>query len=484
MLLGFVVRAVFVASLGLELVGVDAALVAVLAVLSLADAGLEAAVMYSLYKPIATQDTVRVNAILHYAKRLFRFVALVILVLGAIAASLIDKWVDTDAVSSQELRIYLLIMVGGAAVKYLLIHRSIMLVADQRMYVVRTIHFIVQFVRQCVQIYVLIFLGSYLAFVIAFAVGMACNAIVVHWVSGRRYAFLKEPAEPLEGAGRKTLRRNMGAMFAYRASNVVLTNTAPLLIVGVVSATAGGSYSNYMLIIASGLVLLDMAFSALLASVGSLVAGSSQRKARKVFDQINLISSCLFGTLSVFFFFAITDIVTVWVGSESRLQDAAVALIIVNFLLYGQTAPVAAFRQTTRLFYEVRWILPFTALIGVLLTWGLGVQFGLVGALAGVPLARAMMSNWLEPFILVRWYLDGDIGSYVLQLVRYYAPVVFVIGILYYADPFNFETSLLNALAQAALGVLAITALYWLVWNRTEAAAGLLGRLRLLKAGS
>ncbi len=54
--LAFGVRTVFIATLGIEYLGVNGLFTNVLTVLSLAEAGLGAAVSYRLYEPLARQD--------------------------------------------------------------------------------------------------------------------------------------------------------------------------------------------------------------------------------------------------------------------------------------------------------------------------------------------------------------------------------------------------------------------------------------------
>jgi hypothetical protein len=60
-LLSFAARGIFVTELGVELVGVNALLLSILAVLGVTDLGLNGALMFALYKPLSVGDSDRVQ---------------------------------------------------------------------------------------------------------------------------------------------------------------------------------------------------------------------------------------------------------------------------------------------------------------------------------------------------------------------------------------------------------------------------------------
>ena len=60
--LGFISRTVFITYLGIEYLGINGLFTSILAMLSLAEAGIGSSIIYSLYKPVAENDEEKINA--------------------------------------------------------------------------------------------------------------------------------------------------------------------------------------------------------------------------------------------------------------------------------------------------------------------------------------------------------------------------------------------------------------------------------------
>ena len=83
-LLSFVSRTVFISTLGIEYLGINGLFTNILAMLTLAEAGLGASIMYSLYKPVAENDYHKINVLMKFYRNTYMVIALIILVLGLI----------------------------------------------------------------------------------------------------------------------------------------------------------------------------------------------------------------------------------------------------------------------------------------------------------------------------------------------------------------------------------------------------------------
>ena len=82
MLLPFLVRAVFIRTLGAEYLGVNGLFSSVLSVLSLAELGFGSAIVFNMYKAIAEDDEAAINALLYFYRKVYRCVGAIILGLG------------------------------------------------------------------------------------------------------------------------------------------------------------------------------------------------------------------------------------------------------------------------------------------------------------------------------------------------------------------------------------------------------------------
>lgn len=74
----FIVRTVLIHSLGIEYVGISGLFGSILQMLSMAELGFSSAIVYSMYKPIANNDTPVICALMNFYKNVYRIVGIVI----------------------------------------------------------------------------------------------------------------------------------------------------------------------------------------------------------------------------------------------------------------------------------------------------------------------------------------------------------------------------------------------------------------------
>mgnify|MGYP005943002833 CR=1 FL=1 len=80
--LNFALRTVFLYSLGKEYAGINGVLSGVLQVLNLANLGIDGAIVYAMYKPLAEKNTEQAKALVAFYRRAYRIIGSVIVVVG------------------------------------------------------------------------------------------------------------------------------------------------------------------------------------------------------------------------------------------------------------------------------------------------------------------------------------------------------------------------------------------------------------------
>ena len=407
--LSFATRSVFVAQLGAELLGVNALLTSVLAILMLADLGINGALMFSLYAPLSAGDTSKVASIVQFAKSLYKIVAVVVGAVGLLLMPFLDKLVTLDS-DVEHLHVYYLILLVNAVVGYLMVHRTVLLNADQKMHLVMTYAFVFNVARSVCQIVILLVFQSFLGFLVVQVVCSVLNNGFVFWRAGRLYPFLRQAPTPLSREDRRTVTASVRATLVYRVGGVVLNNTDPILISLLVGTVSLGYYSNYMLIIGSIAMLAEIAFTSFGPSVGNLVASGDRERGRRVFEELNLLAVCVYGGISVGLLVTMNEFIELWIGDAFVLSQGVVVAAVVNFYIVGVMAPVWAFRGATGMFRETQYVFVVTALLNLVLSTILGTAFGIEGILVATVVARLTTSLWYEPWVLLSRHLSGGVG--------------------------------------------------------------------------
>ena len=92
LLIKFASRYVFVYTLGQQYLGVSALFSSIITILSLADLGFGIALPQALYKPLADKDEKRICAILRFYSKVYKVIALCVIVVGVALLPFL-KWI-------------------------------------------------------------------------------------------------------------------------------------------------------------------------------------------------------------------------------------------------------------------------------------------------------------------------------------------------------------------------------------------------------
>ena len=89
----FVVRTVFIKTLGAEYLGINGLFTNILSVLSLAELGVGSAMVYSMYKPIASGDSDKIKAYMDLYKIIYRAIGSVVIAIGFVLLPFLDFFI-------------------------------------------------------------------------------------------------------------------------------------------------------------------------------------------------------------------------------------------------------------------------------------------------------------------------------------------------------------------------------------------------------
>lgn len=473
--LSFLTRTVFVAHLGTDLLGVQTLLLSVLAMLAVADLGLNAALMFALYKPLHDGDRARTAAIVGYGATLYRWVATAVALAGLTLVPFLDHLVELDH-DVPLLRTYFLILLADSVATYLMAHRVVLITADQRTYLVKVYNLGFSVLRSVAQVVVLVAFGSFLWFLVLQVAFTLLNNAFVFWQAGRLYPYLAG-RERLEEDERREVRRSVKSMLVYRVGGIVLHNTDPLLISVLIGTAALGLFANYLLLVGSVVMLVEVAFSALSPSVGQLVASGDTAHSRRVLDELALLSTAIYGFVALGLIATLDEFVAAWLGSDRMLGPAVVAALALNVYVVGTMTPVWAFRGATGMFHETQYVFLVTAVLNVVLSVALAGVLGIPGILLATAVSRLVTGSWFEPWVLLSRHLEGSFRTYGARQVRALAlwgP--FCLGVLLAQQRLDLWPARVVSLALLLLAPV----VGWLAYRRTEAYGALRSRVQHL----
>ncbi len=430
----FVVRRVFIQSLGVEFLGINGLFNNILTILSLAELGIGTAMSYSMYKAVKDADKDRLTGLNNYYRSLYNRIAIIVLVLGLSLLPFLQYIVKLDRMIPH-LHIYYALEVVNSVISYLFVYKTTIVNADQSGYKLNYIGFGLQLITSVLQIMALLAFKKYMIYLlIGIGITFVNNLVRSHFAE-KWYPFIKDKTKVLPDVEKKEIWKNIKSMFMYKISGVILNNTDNILISVIVNTAMVGIYSNYLMIYNKANVLINMVFSAIIPSVGNYNAKATPEEKYKLFNTVDFISYISYSLIAICVYFCGDDLIRAVTGTNTLLLTKNVLIVtIIYFYLNMLKRAIAVFRETTGLFKYGKYSILISAILNLIFSVILGKLYGIFGILLATIIARLLSDIWYEPFVLYRVIFHKKVGEYYgKQIFR----LLVVIGIIILIIPIN-----------------------------------------------
>ena len=140
----FINRYYMVKYLGITYLGITSLYTNIISVLSLADLGVGAAIIFLLYKPLADKDYDKVSLLMKYYRNIYRIIAFVIFFLGISVIPFLQLFLH-NSINYSYVYLLFIIYLAGAASSYLFSYNQSLLLADQKNRIFSWIYLIVSY---------------------------------------------------------------------------------------------------------------------------------------------------------------------------------------------------------------------------------------------------------------------------------------------------------------------------------------------------
>jgi O-antigen/teichoic acid export membrane protein len=467
-IMGFVVRSVFIYTLGIQYLGLDGLFTGILIMLSLANLGFDTAMIYSLYKPLAENDTHKIQALMNLYQKAYRRVGIVVLLLGLSLMPFLPHLINGETNIANINLIYLLFLMNSA-LSYFFVHKQSILLADQRYHVISKIHSVFTIVSNSIQILLLLFTGNYIVVLISQIAFRIIENIYLANKVNKLYPYLHQKNDAkLSPAELKLFYENLYALMLYKISAVVIHGTDNIIISKVVGIIWVGVYSNYLLIMNTLSTFLSYLFDSITASVGHLTVIESSEKKYFIFRVLSFTNFWIYGFCAVSLWNLINPVITVWVGERYVFDKLIVFAIIVNFFTSGvQNAPTT-FRDTTGLFKKGKYRPVIAAGLNIVLSVTLALKIGVAGVFLGTVISRLCTYFWYDPYVLYKFVFREPLVKYFIGYSRF-ALLVAAGGVITDTLGGMFDVgAIFNIVIRGIFCILIPNAIFFIVFRRSE----------------
>lgn len=411
-LLKFITRTVFIQTLGKQYLGINGLFSDILTMLSLTELGIDTAINYQLFKPLAEHNDKRVRILMKFYKQAYRVIGIAILVLGLSLIPLLPYLIrdyDSLAVLGIDATLIFLLYLLQSVSSYLFFaYRSAAMKANQRKYILDIADYVVNIVMNIVQILILVFFKDFVLFTASYIMSNIVknyvNAIIAQRDSPE--FFIKEP-DSLSKDEIFGLFKDCGALFVYKVNGVVLKATDNLVLSSFIGLSVVGIYSNYLLFYAAIRGFLNQIYNAVKASMGNLFAIGSIEKRYHFFRVMNLLTVIVYGTAAIGIAVCANELLTVWVGADYTFAQPLPILIGIELLFHGLKMNLGQIRNVSGAFRQM-WYRPILGIIiNVTVSICLVRPYGVYGVILGTISADILTNFLVDPRIIHKYSFEN-----------------------------------------------------------------------------
>lgn len=450
--LAFVLRTVFIYTLGIQYTGVSGVFSDILTMLSLTELGIGAAISTALYRPLRENDQSQIRKLMRFYKTAYRLIAAAIMVIGVALLPFLDYLIKDVPDIQEDIRVIFILYIMKTATSYLMIYKSTLLIADQKEYSVKRTEILCLVVRYASEILCLVVFRQYMAYLVIEVVATVLQNYVVTRKAEKEYPYAFRPAkdERLSKAQITSLLKDIKGLAVYKFSGPINNSLAGVLVSGFINTTAAGMLSNYTLIRYQIETLLRQFYNAVTPSIGNLAAERDNDKQLAVFNRLFYLSFIVVNFCSVSYFVIVQPFISLWIGEQYLLELPVAFLVAFDSFLYILLQAAYSFRTANGMFVQGQYRPLVTIILNILLAFLLIGKLGIGGTLLASVIAR-LTTQWYDSYLLYKHIFRKPFGRFNLMYWGYIAIFISGCALTYFAASLVQTESLLLTLAFRAV---------------------------------
>lgn len=375
----FIERLVIQNVLGSQYLGLGSLYQSIIQVLSLSELGFSSAMVYNMYKPAAEGNTVKMNALLNYYRRVYRIIGCMIIIIGLVLIPFLPHLIRGSQPADIGLTELYLIYLANTAISYFLFaYRSSLIVVHQRDDVNSMINSIVRLGLMGSQIAILLTTKDYYLFTLLMLVFTVINNLLIAIRTMQLFPQYKAEGEldPEDKAGIKKL---VAGTFVQQACSVTRNSLDSVCVSAFLGLTMTAIYNNYYMIITGVTGFVTIITASFMGGVGNHVATRSVQENFEEMKKLDFVYLWIGGWCTISLLCLYQPFMKLWMGTIMMLPISAVILFCGYFYLLKLGDVRSMYSSANGLWWDQRYRAIGETLLNIILNIILGKLFGVHG---------------------------------------------------------------------------------------------------------
>lgn len=414
----FFLRSLMLRQLGTEWTGLHSVFLTFVGLLNISELGFGQVMTYFLYRPLAENDPLHVNAILATMKKVYGIISISIIVIG-IGIDIVIPFISGETfIKPIDQRTCFFLYILATSLSYgINFEIKCLLNALQRSYLYLKINIITCIVTYSAQAIILLVLRSYFLYVLVLVIQVIINGVMYRYISKAHYPEYQTGGK-IDHNEWGDIKKKVGSMIGHQLDERLLNSIDNVIISFYLGLSVVAIYSNYFYVLMAVSLLLSGFSGAALPAIGNAVVTENKRSNEYRFNCVFLLNAFAAGWATICMYCIYQNFITLWVG-EYLFDMDMVGLFCIYFYFSQIRSSVRLFKDASGLWYNDRYK-PYVAMLvdfvlDVVLIRFIGVKGAIVSSIVCVSLIEG---PW-EAIVVFRDYFKTSAKSYIIHLLKY-----------------------------------------------------------------
>ena len=425
-LIPFLMRTAMIYFMGVEYLGLNSLFTSILQVLNLVELGVGSAMVYSMYKPIAEDDSTTICALMRLYRIYYRVIGGVIAGVGVALTPFVPCLIKSNLPVGLNIYILYLLNLAATVLSYwLFAYKNSLFQAHQRIDITSKITIITNTFQYILQIIIVVFIKNYYAYVIVILLSQTMTNIVTAFMATKMYPNYK-PIGRLEKKAVKEINGRIKDLFTSKVGYVIVNSADTVVISAFLGLRILAVYQNYYFILTSIIGFITIIFQSCTAGIGNSVVVESKEKNFNDLKKFTLLIVWIAGFCSCCLLCLYQPFMKIWVGSKLMLDFKCVICFCIYYFVYEINQLLNTYKDAAGIWHEDR----FRPLITAIANLGMNlvmVQFwGIYGVILSTVLSMLFVGMpWLLHNLFTVLFTKKELLPY-LKRIMYYVFVTLV----------------------------------------------------------
>ncbi len=465
----FATRTIIQYVLGAEYLGLNSLYSSILQVLNLSELGISAAIIFSMYKPVADNNVDTVCALLNFYRKAYAVIGAVILAVGLCLLPFLPHLISGSYPDGLNLAIPYLIYLGNTVLSYFLFaYMSSLIVVYQRDDIKSRVNAMVTLLLCGVQILILFTTKNYYLYLLMMPFFTILNNIRVAFVVHRMYPQY-HPAGRISKQTARDIRVQVGGSFMFKISGTSRHSLDSICISAFTGLVMTAMYNNYFYIMQAVSSLLAVVSSALQGGVGNHVVTKSKGDNYRELRNMDFAYMWASGWCAVCMLCLYQPFMELWMGQDMLFGIPVVLLFGLYFYLTKINDMRTLYLTANGLWWQHRYC-SITEIVGnLVLDIVLGRFFGVYGIIIATIITVLICGVWGATIVFKGYFGLEKLRSYLGYQLKYFITTLGLCAVTYLCCAFlPIQNLWLILLARLGLCILIPNLLWFLLYRRSD----------------